>query len=69
MSRVVQLDPATPADRLFLAAAGAATTAEEAREVWRRAKAAGVPSWYLGRVAAIGRAKPGARPEASAGAA
>ncbi|MDH6134634.1 hypothetical protein P3T37_004038 [Kitasatospora sp. MAA4] len=60
----------TPPDRLFLAAAGAAATAEEVRAVWRRAKTAGMPRWYLDRVAAIGRTKPDVRPaEASAGAA
>ncbi|WP_035799893.1 hypothetical protein [Kitasatospora mediocidica] len=71
MSRVgVPGAPAARSDVLFLAAARAATTAEEVREVWRQAKAAGQPQWYLDQVAAVGRGKPGARPAGlSAGAA
>jgi hypothetical protein len=62
--------PAARSDVLFLAAARAAGTVEEVREVWRQAKAASQPQWYLDQVAAIGRGKPGARPGgASAGAA
>ena len=71
MSRVGQPDAsAARPGALFIGAATVAGTAEEVREVWRQAKAAGQPQWYLDLVAGIGRTKPGARPaDAMAGAA
>ncbi len=44
----------------FLAAAHRAPDVEGVRVVWRRARAAGEPRWYLDLVAAVGRAKAGA---------
>ncbi|AUG78074.1 hypothetical protein CFP65_3273 [Kitasatospora sp. MMS16-BH015] len=62
MSATDQPDPsAARPGELFIGAATVATTAEEVRQVWRQAHAAGQPQWYLDLVAGIGRTKPGAR--------
>ncbi|MFJ1708549.1 hypothetical protein [Kitasatospora sp. NPDC088346] len=51
---------------LYLAAARAAEDAEQVRQVWRAAQAAGEPRWYLGLIARIGQAKAGAVARAAA---
>ncbi len=46
--------------RWWLAAAGGAPDAEQVRGIWRAARAAGEPRWYLDLIAGIGRRKAGA---------
>jgi hypothetical protein len=52
--------------RLYVAEAVAAEDIEAVRRIWADARAAGEPAWYLERIAAIGRRRPGARALGSA---
>ncbi|WP_405018151.1 hypothetical protein OHV05_15290 [Kitasatospora sp. NBC_00070] len=46
-----------PGRGLHLSAAVAAPDVEAVRAVWRAARAAGEPQWYLDLIAAVGRTK------------